>query len=140
MSYRIAWDDARVVVTYSAETSDEEVLEAVGKLQGHPHFYDVDQALHDFRDCTACRHSEAVLLDIAAHNIGAASASSIRSHSCQIAVLTDRQDVAAMVDDFNKLGLNPFPIKVFGTYQDADDWLKLTRPQVSVECFTLKSG
>ena len=124
MSYNIVWEGARVVVTFSGETSDAEVFEVVGKLQGHIRFYDVNQALHDFRGCTACRHSEATLLDIAAHNVGAASASSLKTHTYNIAVLTDRQDITAMVDDFNKLGFNPFPIKVFSSYQDADDWLK----------------
>lgn len=124
MSYKIVWEDARVVVTYSGATSDDEVFEVVGKLQGNIRFYDLNQALHDFRGCTACRHSEVTLLDIAAQNIGAASASAHETHTVNIAVLTDRQDITAMIDDFNKLGFNPFPIKVFSSYQDADDWLK----------------
>ena len=124
MSYKVAWEDCRIIVTYRGETSDVEVFEVVGKLQSNARFYDVNQALHDFRACTACRHAEATLIDIAAHNVGAASATSLKKYSCHIAVLTDRQDVTQMIDDFNKLDINPFPIKVFSNYHDADEWLK----------------
>ena len=119
MGRQIAWTGERVTVCYSGHCTEANVLEAVKELQSDYRFDSTHQALHDFRQCKSLSPSPEHLEEIAVHNIGAARYMS----RLKIAVLANRPDVLAMVERFNGLGLNPYPLRTFENSESANAWL-----------------
>ena len=119
MGHKINWTPERVTVCYSGDCTEVNVLETVKELQSDYRFDSTHQALHDFRQCKSISPSPEHLEEIAAHNIGAAR----YMPRLKIAVIANRADVQAMVERFNGLGLNPYPLRTFENPESANAWL-----------------
>ena len=119
MSYKTEWTKSRVSVCYAGHCTETDVLNAVIGLQCDYRFDSTYQALHDFSQCESMSPSPKHLEELAVHNIGAAASNS----KLRIAVVANKPDVLVMLDRFDRLGLNPYPLRAFENAESAIAWL-----------------
>lgn len=119
MPFAVDWKRPRVTVVYTGHCAESDVLKVVVALQSDQRFDSTYQALHDFRQCLSLAPSPEQLEEVAMRNIGAA----MSNPKLRIAVITDRPDVLAMLERFESLGLNTYPLRAFVDPDLANDWL-----------------
>jgi len=122
MAFSVDWAGRKVSVAYTGHCSEKDVLNVVVALQSDARFDSTNQALHDFTGCLSLLPSPEHLEEVAMRNLGAA----MSNPRLRIAVVTDRPDVLAMLERFDKLGLNTYPVRSFETTSDANAWLSGT--------------
>lgn len=108
-------------VIYSGQTSDREVLEVVNSQHGDYRFDSLRSVLHDFSGIDGCHYSGDTLEYIASLGVGASRANA----RLRIAIVSGRKDVIAMVERFQEVGLNTYPMQMFRTVADARAWLEM---------------
>ena len=126
MVHKVSWTQGRVTVHYSEYCTEAEVLTVVVDLQSDPRFDGTHQALHDFSQCESLSASPEHLEELAGRN----SAAVVSNPTLRIAVVTDRADVLAMLERFESIELNPFPLRMFSNTEDANAWLNKTPSRI----------
>jgi integration host factor subunit alpha len=107
-------------VSYSGQTSDTEIAQFAQEGQADERFTDLRYVLHDFTKCPGATFSTDSIQELAAID-SAASASNDR---IKLAVVTDRDDVIAMVSAYLNSGFTGFELRVFPTVKLANVWLR----------------
>ncbi len=119
MPYQITWEPHGVCVRYTGPSSGEEVARFATEAQADSRFDDIRYALHDFTACTGAVFSQPTIEMLAATD----AAASVTNRRVRVAVVTDRDDVKAMVDAYLKVGLHPYPLRIFAGVEEARRWL-----------------
>lgn len=119
MAYELIWETGGIFVSYSGQTSDTEIAQFAQEGQADERFTDLRYVLHDFTKCTGATFSTDSIQELAAID-SAASASNDR---IKLAVVTDRDDVIAMVSAYLNSGFTGFELRVFPTVTQANGWL-----------------
>ena len=120
MPYQAIWEESGIYVSYSGQTSDEEVAQFAQQGQSNERFTDIRYVLHDFLRCTGATYSPQQTEELAAID----SAASVSNQKIKIAVVTDREDVIAMVNAYLNAGFDGFALQVFPSVSLANTWLK----------------
>jgi hypothetical protein len=107
-------------VTYSGQTSDQEVARFAREGQADERFMDLRYVLHDFLKCTGATFSTQRTRELSAID----SAAAVSNPRIRIAVVTDREDVLAMVHAYLEAGFPGFELRVFASVPAARAWLQ----------------
>lgn len=119
MSFQIFWQNNSMTIVYSGQTSAGEILEVVKRQHGDERFDYLRRVLHDFSGIESCSSDEETLHELDAQGAGA----SYTNPHLKIAIVARHPDVIAMVDFFMKIGVTPYPMKLFPAADMAEAWL-----------------
>lgn len=120
MPYQTVWEKGGIYVTYSGQISDAEVARFAEEGQADERFMDLRYVLHDFLKCTGATFSTQRTRELAAID----SAAAVSNPRIKIAVVTDREDVLAMVRAYLEGGFPGFELRVFASVPTARVWLQ----------------
>jgi hypothetical protein len=120
LPYQTIWERAGIYVTYSGQTSDEEVARFAQEGQADERFMDLRYVLHDFQKCTGATFSTQRIRELAAID----SAAAVSNPRIKIAVVTDREDLLAMVRAYLEARFPGFELRVFASVPAARAWLQ----------------
>lgn len=118
MPYQTIWEKHGIYVSYSGQTSDEEVARFAQEGQSDERFTDLHYVLHDFLNCTGASFSTPRIEELSAID----SAAAVSNPRIKIAVVTDREDVLAMVRAYLDTGFPGFALRVFTALAPAREW------------------
>lgn len=115
----MTWECDGIHVVYSGHTSSEEVARFARQGQADERFTELRYVLHDFTCCEGATYSDDVLHELAAID----SAASETNSRIRVAVVTERDDVRAMVDAYLSANFSGFELQVFASLASASAWL-----------------
>lgn len=124
MSFHVTWEKHGVYVRYTGQTNDEEITRFAEGVEADHRFDHIRYVLHDFLECTGLTHSPEVMELLAATD----GASSFTNPRIVIAVVHDREDVAAMVKTYLSAGFSKFMVREFPSLALARGWLQSHLP------------
>ena len=121
MPYKISWEERGVVLEYSGHASDKDITAAVHAIEADERFDRLLYDVHDFRWCESVTFSQTTIEELAASD--SIAARSLPRQQLAVAVVTDRQDVTAMVNAYLGSGFNLHEVRIFSKIEDARAWV-----------------
>ena len=124
MTFRAHSEDHDIYVEFTGLTSDSEIQEFARMGQSDTRYTDLHYVLNDFTGCSGVTFSEAVTLEFAAID----SAARISNPRLRMAVVTERDDVKALVSAYLNTQVSGFALKTFPSVALASVWLGRSVP------------
>lgn len=113
------WEERGLVRRFVGHVSAEELARSTILGQQDLRFDTMRYVINDFRDCTSINAPLEVIEVIAATDSGAA----MSNNRIRIATVSDKPDVLAITDMYQKAGYSPYPTRNFDTIEAAREWL-----------------
>jgi len=120
MGYRLTWEENAINVRHEGHVTDSDFAELSQNVQADSRFTELRTVLHDFRECSGVTYSRRVIEMLAATDFAAA----LTNPDIRIAVVTERDDVLALIKSYIDAGLSKYPVKTFSSIDDAQSWLQ----------------
>jgi hypothetical protein len=119
VAHKTIWEQGGIYVRYSGHASDAEIGALIRVFQSDYRFDDVRYIIHDFRDCDGLTFVISVVEELAATD----SAAAMNKPKHRVAIVTDREDVRAMVKAYVGTGFHPpDKLQIFSQIEPARAW------------------
>lgn len=117
--YEHTWEKRGIVRRFFGKVTGQDLAASAIEGQADRRFDQLRYVINDFRDCESFVVDPATMEEVAARDSGAAKTNG----NIVIAVVSDDPKVLEVSDIYVKDPLSPYPVKNFGTMEDARAWL-----------------
>ncbi|CAG0950374.1 hypothetical protein RHDC4_00041 [Rhodocyclaceae bacterium] len=119
MPFEIQWEPRGAYKRFHGFVAMDDLIQAAQRVEGDPRFDDIRYVINDFLAIEGHGVTDIQVRMLAAMDSGAA----FTNPNIRIAVVTDRDEVRALVGIYTAPPLNAYPTETFSTLAQARDWL-----------------
>lgn len=118
--YEHAWEERGIVRRFIGKVTGQDLAASAIEGQADARFDLLRYVINDFRDCESLVVDPSTMEEVAARDSGAARTNG----NIVIAVVSDDPRVLAVSDLYVRDPLSPYPVRNFGTMDEARAWLR----------------
>ena len=124
MPYKLTWEQSGVYRQYFGDVSIAERRASFDEICGDRRFDDLRYAITDYLAVAAYEITKSATAEIAALHIGPL----YTNPRIAIAAVATRPDIISTVQDFISHGFTSAPYRIFGSVEEARQWIKAGSP------------